>query len=310
MSSSKSLIKKYAERRRRKKEEAKKKKPQTFSEAALSWAKTIIGAILVVMIINGIAVASFVVPTGSMENTVLTGDFLFVNKFIYGPSTPQVIPFLNIPLPFYKFPGLRDPERGDVIVFIYPGDINEVKPKEFQYYLKRCVAVAGDTLRIINKHLFVNGKEQPPPPKAKFSPIINNYDRFRTFPPGRGFTSDNYGPLRIPKKGDTVWITARNFAEWRIFILREGHDIKMEGGKAIIDGKPSDFYVVERNYCFGMGDNRDNSEDSRFWGFIPYENVVGTPMIVYWSWDTNLPISDIFEKLASIRWSRIGTVIK
>ncbi|MFN3269653.1 MAG: S26 family signal peptidase, partial [Candidatus Kapaibacteriota bacterium] len=93
----------YIERRRKAKE--KKKKPQTFGETLLSWVKTIVGALIIVMFINGFLVASFVVPTGSMENTVMTGDFLFVNKFIYGPTTPQIIPFFNIPLPYIKFPG-------------------------------------------------------------------------------------------------------------------------------------------------------------------------------------------------------------
>jgi len=87
-----------------KKNKKPKKEPETFSEHLLSWTKTILGAIVIVMLINGVAIASFVVPTPSMEKTVMTGDFLFVNKFIYGPSTPQVVPFFNIPLPFLKTP--------------------------------------------------------------------------------------------------------------------------------------------------------------------------------------------------------------
>jgi len=76
-----------------------------------------------------------------------------------------------------------------------------------------------------------------------------------------------------------------------------------------VDGLPVDHYTVEHNYMFGMGDNRDNSLDGRFWGFIPEENIVGTPMIVYWSWDPDVSIANIFTKLASIRLSRIGTII-
>jgi len=305
----KNLFQKYLERRKRKKEEAKKKKPENFFEMAISWIRTLLGAIIIVMIINGLAIASFVVPTGSMENTVMTGDFLIVNKFIYGPSTPQVIPFLNIALPFFKFPGFKDPEPGDVIVFIYPGDKDEVEPKEFQYYLKRCIAVAGDTLQIINKKVYVNGKEQPLPENAKFSRPVFDGDSYRTFPPGRGFSGDNYGPLRIPKKGDIIHLNPANYFEWEVFILREGHEIYISGGDIYIDNKKTNKYVVERDYCFGMGDNRDNSEDSRYWGYIPYENVVGTPIFVYWSWDTNKPLTQIFEKLATVRWSRIFTFI-
>lgn len=301
------LIQKYFAWRKAKK--ASRKKPETFSEIAISWIKTILGAIIVVMIINGLAIASFVVPTGSMENTVMTGDFLFVNKFVYGPSTPQVIPFFNIPLPFYKFLGVKKPEVGDVIVFIYPGNRDEVEASEFQYFLKRCVATAGDTLQIINKIIFVNNKEIELPEHAKFLRPIMNDDSMRTFPFGRGFTGDNYGPLRIPKKGDIINLNNKNYYEWLVFIQREGHEVSRYGQSIYIDGKIVTQYKVERDYCFGMGDNRDNSDDSRYWGFIPYDNVVGTPIIVYWSWDTNLPLSKFFDKIASVRWSRIFTLI-
>lgn len=300
----------YNQRKRLRKE--KKKKPQTFSEAVLSWVKTVVGAIIIVMFINGFLVASFVVPTGSMENTVMTGDFLFVNKFIYGPTTPQIIPFLNIPLPYIKFPGPRTPLRGDVIVFVYPGDRDDVKPREFQYYLKRCIAIAGDTLLIQNKKVFVNGVELPLPNYGKydFSEPLSPYNKWETFPSGRGFTRDDYGPIRIPKEGDTIFLSPKNWREWEIFIKREGHSISYDGMKFFIDGNPSNFYIVELNYCFAMGDNRDHSADSRYWGFVPYENVVGTPMIVYMSWDTNIPLYNLIEKIKSIRWNRIGKIIQ
>jgi signal peptidase I len=294
-----------------KKKNSTKKKPETPAEKFVSWVKTIIWAILVVMIINGLALASFVVPTGSMENTVMTGDFLFVNKFIYGPTTPQVIPFFNIPLPFYKFPAPKDPEKGDVIVFIFPGYRDEVKSTEFQYYLKRCVATAGDTIQIINNIVYINGKRLPIPEHAVID--SSNYedpsDKFRTFPPGLGFNRNNYGPLVIPKKGDVINLNQDNYRQWATFIAREGHSIDNTGSVITIDGNPSNKYTVERNYCFGMGDNRDHSLDSRYWGFIPYDNVVGTPMIVYWSWDTNLPFSRLGDKLSSIRFSRIAKLI-
>ncbi|HOQ48819.1 MAG TPA: signal peptidase I, partial [Candidatus Kapabacteria bacterium] len=227
--------------RRYKDYKANKKKPQTFAEHVVSWIKTIVGAIIFVMIINGLLIASFVVPTGSMERTVLTGDFLFVNKLIFGPSTPQIIPFVNIPLPFYKFPGLRKPEKNDVIVFIFPGYRDEVEASEFQYYLKRCVATAGDTLQIINNVLYVNGVEQKLPPNAVVSsnPLRDPMETLRTFPKGRNWTHDNYGPIRIPKKGDVINLSLDNLDEWDIFIKREGNDLKVEGNQIIINGKPT-----------------------------------------------------------------------
>lgn len=312
--SKKSILSKFWTwyRLQRKNRKEKRKKPQTFSETIFSWIKTIVGALIIVMFINGFLVASFVVPTGSMENTVMTGDFLFVNKFIYGPTTPQIVPFLNIPLPYIKFPGPKTPERGDVIVFVYPGDRDEVKPREFQYYLKRCIAIAGDTLQIINKKVFVNNREFPLPKFGKFdySEPLSPYNKWETFPPGRGFTRDDYGPIRIPKKGDTIFLNSKNWREWEIIIKREGHDVSSDGMNVYIDGNLTPFYIIKRNYCFAMGDNRDHSADSRYWGFVPYENVVGTPMIVYMSWNTNIPLINIFEKFKTIRWNRIGKIIR
>lgn len=289
-----------------------KKKPETTTEKIISWVKTIVWAIVVVMIINGLALASFVVPTGSMENTVMTGDFLFVNKFIYGPTTPQVVPFFNIPLPFYKFPAPKDPEKGDVIVFIFPGYRDEVESMEFQYYLKRCVATAGDTIQIINNVVFINGQKQAFPPHSVVdtNEFEDPTDKFRTFPVGLNYTRNNYGPIRIPKKDDVIKLTQENYRQWATFIAREGHNIDNNGSVILIDGKPVTEYKVERDYCFGMGDNRDHSLDSRYWGFIPYDNVVGTPMIVYWSWDTNLPLSNIIDKITSIRFSRLAKIIQ
>ena len=303
----------------------KEEKPKNFAESAVSMLKTIVGAFVVVMIINGLAIASFVVPTGSMENTVMSGDFLFVNKFIYGPSTPQVIPFFNLELPFYKFPGFKSPKRGDVIVFIYPGERDELKATEFQYYLKRCVAEPGDSLKIINKKLYVNGVEYQLPPNGKFETprqltpeqlqYIEQTEKYMTFPNGREYTPDNYGPIRIPKKGDVIQLTSTNIREWYVFIKREGHIVEESFNSIYIDNKPATSYIVQEDYCFGMGDNRDNSKDSRFWGFVPVKNVVGTPIVVYWSWDPKTLISpgesifsifpNLFSKFATVRWSRI-----
>ncbi len=303
------LIEKYRSRK------ANRKKPETFGEHVVSWVKTILGAIIFVMIINGLLVASFVVPTGSMEKTVMTGDFLFVNKFVFGPSTPQIIPFLNIPLPFYKFPGLKEPEKGDVIVFIFPGYRDEAKASEFQYYLKRCIATAGDTIEVRDNVAYVNGKRSALPPHGFLAPseMRDPMEQLRTFPKGRNYTHDEYGPVRIPKKGDVVQLSPVNFREWETFIQREGHEVIIGSDAVYIDGKPTNSYTVERDYCFGMGDNRDHSLDSRFWGFIPYENVLGTPMIIYWSWE----IKDEYErpyglvdKIKHIRWSRLGGIIE
>jgi signal peptidase I len=132
----------------------------------------------------------------------------------------------------------------------------------------------------------------------------------RIFPAGSGWNKDNYGPLVVPKKGMQIPLNAYNLNAWQIFIAKEGHTAILVSETVLIDGKPSDSYTVQRDYVFGMGDNRDDSADGRYWGFIPKENIVGTPMIVYWSWNSNLPLYDIFGRLASVRWGRIGSLIK
>jgi signal peptidase I len=255
-----------------------------------------------------------------MENTVATGDFVFVNRLKYAPSTPQMIPFINKPLPFLRLPGYSTPKVGDVIVFIYPGDRDDVEPRDFTYYLKRCVGIAGDTIEIRKTRVYVNGNEFRLPKDGKFDLSMEPPSEYKeqwlqaqkdhSFPIGSGNTRDDWGPMRIPKKGDRIAITKDNAIQWEVFIRREGHSIAIDGDAILIDGKKTSIYTVEKDYCFGLGDNRNNSEDSRYWGFIPMESIIGTPMIVYWSWDTGRPISDLFKKISSIRWSRIGTIIR
>ncbi len=287
--------------------------PHTFKEKAAAFLKEFGIVIGLFLIINNFVVASFLVPTGSMENEVMTGELLFVNKFIYGGTSPRNIPFTNVRLPWFRIPAFRDVKRGDVIVFVFPGMRDEVAPADFTFYLKRCVGLSGDTIQIRDRVLFVNGKMLPLPRNVRFdrswSVPENEYDD-RTFPVGSGWNEDNYGPLVVPKQGMTIPLTLQNFSAWQVFIKREGHTAETADGAALIDGKPATSYTVQRDYLFGMGDHRDNSLDGRYWGFIPKENLVGTPMIVYWSWNSDLPIYDIFGRLASVRWGRIGSLIK
>ncbi len=297
------------------KEEARKKaeKEMTPFETLISFVKTVVGAILFVMVLHGLLIASFIVPTGSMENTVMAGDFLLVNK-IYGASTPQIIPFLNIPLPYKILFSISEPERGDVIVFVFPGNRDEEKAQEFQYYLKRCVAIPGDTLQIIDDKLYVNGEFQPLAKNGVFDERVpnNSMEAITTFPRGLNFLRDNYGPIRIPKKGDTILIDPLNYSQWEIFIKREGHKVFLSNNQVQIDGKAVDKYIVEQDYYFGMGDNRDHSSDSRFWGFIPRKNILGSPIICWLSWEMydNYGYEySFFEKFAHIRWNRIFRTI-
>lgn len=293
------------------------KKPVTASEKVTSFLKTLVWALCVVTIINGALMASFVVPTGSMENTVLAGDFLFVNKFKYGPSTPQIIPFFDIPLPYYKLPGFWEPEKGDIIVFVYPGNKDEMESEQFTYYLKRCVGTAGDSLEVRNNVVYTNGVKEDFPETG--NRLEANYTT-AAFPDGR-WTHSEYGPIYIPGEGDTLELNGDNYSQYEMLIRREGHTIARSGNSFVIDGQQTNRYVVERDYCWGMGDNRDNSADSRFFGYVPVENVVGSPMMIYWSWlpdeDHDNPVYDhnsgqmrykrntFGDKISNIRWERI-----
>ena len=289
------------------------KAKQTFSAQIKAFFKEVgivFGAFLV---LNSFVLASFEVPTGSMENEIMTGDFLLVNKFVFGGTTPKTVPFTNVKLPAFKLPSLWKVERGDVIVFMFPGYRDETEAAEFAYYLKRCMAVAGDTLQVINRVVHINGVPAPSPRNVKFDHSFTKpagYSDPRIFPEGAAFNEDNYGPIVIPKKGQVVELDLHNFSMWRVFIGREGHHAQLRDDKIYIDGKEQRSYVVQRDYVFGMGDHRDNSLDSRFWGFIPEEAVIGTPLIVYWSWHPDISILDFANKIPTIRWNRFGSLVR
>jgi signal peptidase I len=276
--------------------------------------KDVVFVLVAFFFLNSFVLASFEVPTGSMENEIMPGDFLFVNKFLYGGTTPRTIPFTNVRLPWFRVPAFRGVERGDVIVFEFPGQREEVQSPEFMFYLKRAIGLAGDTVQIMNRVVYVNGKPAPIPRHMKFNTFHIKPAGFaddRIFPKGTPFNEDNWGPVRVPRKGDIIPLNLATFDQWQVFVEREGHNASLEApGTVFVDGVPVDHYTVQRNYLFGMGDNRDNSLDCRFWGFIPEENIVGTPMIVYWSWDPDMSLASIFSKLGSIRLSRLGSIIK
>lgn len=270
----------------------------------------IFGAVLV---INSFVMASFEVPTGSMEDTVLVGDRVFVNRFIYGGSTPYTIPLTPIRIPHVRVPGFRGVARGDVIVFDWPGPRDQVEKPTQMWYLKRCIGMPGDEIQIQNRIVYVNGTVFPDPPHSKHiraatlaQGVVNRY----IFPRGSNFNEDNYGPIVVPRKGMKLKLSAADFPAWEVFIRREGHAAELQGGTVLIDGVESQSYEVRRDYVFAMGDNRDNSLDSRYWGFVPLEDVIGTPMIVYWSWDPTIPIYDLIDKMGSINLRRIGTIVR
>ncbi len=186
--------------------------------------------ILLLLFLTTALVQAFVIPTGSMEDTLLVGDHLLVDKLAYAPAGPVSKFFL----PYTPI------KRGDIIVFRYPVDIT-------QTFVKRCMGVPGDRIRIINKQLYLNGVKLDEPYKVHKTDYIDSYrDNF----PGE--PNANVYPGAID--------------------MLTNH---------VVNGE----VVVPPNCYFAMGDNRDSSLDSRYWGFVPRENIIGKPLVIYWSYD-------------------------
>jgi signal peptidase I len=214
--------------------------------------KSLVYALLIALLVKYSVIEAYNVPTGSMEDTILIGDFLLANKFIYN---------IRIPIIGATFDGLRDPKPGDVVVFKWPGDRST-------NYVKRCIAVGGQTVMIRNKTVYVDDEPIDDYPNAKHND--------KKVVPSR----DNFGPFRVPE-----------------------------------------------NSYFMLGDNRDDSYDSRFWGPVPEELVLGKALVVHWSWgpapDPDYPKWDWMDPLTwpgslwynlihfheRARWDRLGTTV-
>lgn len=367
----------------------KKSEPVKPVSTIRKWYNDIVFAVVAATLFRWGVAQAFVIPTPSMENTLLVGDYLFVSKLHYGVQTPQTplqVPLThqriwgtNIPsyldwiqLPVYRFPGFTEVKRGDVVVFyIPPVALNEGidYPRDLKNnYVKRCVGVPGDSLRVIDGEVWVNEERMEKRPGQKHAywitarDIINkrnlrqlNLDNNDYYPVGQtqegtvvyrmfltneqagtmsklpyvlkseldtntsgqhdpglfpqptasSWSVDNYGPLVIPKAGVTVPVNEHTLAAYGEIISRyEGHDeVEIVGGRLRIDGKDIAEYSFKQNYYFMMGDNRHNSLDSRFWGFVPEDHIVGKPLFVWFSMDNDADLS------GKIRWSRLFTRI-
>ncbi|HDP98643.1 MAG TPA: signal peptidase I [bacterium] len=230
------------------------------------YAEAILVAVIAAFILRIFVVQAFRIPTGSMKDTLLVGDFLLVNKFIYGVRTPDRIPLINVKIPYFRLPAIKEPEPGEIIVFKYPLD-------EKLDYIKRCIAVGGQTLEIRQGVVYIDGK---PEGAKKF--IKRQYD------PVEGEYINYY---QISKNNGKTY-TIRRYERANQYLENLG-PIKIPIG-----------------YVFGMGDNRDNSADSRAWGLIPRENVIGEALIIYFSWDNHAPLYKIYKK---IRFRRLVKLI-
>ena len=370
-----------------KKPKAQEKKPKS---ALREWWDAVLFAVVAATLIRWLIMEAYTIPTPSMENSMLVGDFLFVSKFHYGtrtPRTPLQIPlthqkiwFTNIPsyvdwvqLPTSRLPGFSEIKREDVVVFnVPPKELNEGKDYPIDLktnYIKRCVAVSGDVLEIKNKQVIINGKPSNNPIDMQFSYLVTSKDEInernfnkleldpddytylgrpeenkavyqmfltnskaaeiktlpfvvsvtddyrtgegqdsRTFP-GSKYTpwnGDNYGPLTIPKEGMKISVNDSTLSIYGGVIRDYDHnkDVKIENGKLSIEGKEVAEYTFNQNYYFMMGDNRHNSLDSRYWGFVPEDHIVGKGFFIWLSIDK---YADFIHK---IRWSRFFKLIR
>ena len=222
--------------------------------------------IAVVLVLRTVFVEAYVIPTGSMERTFLVGDALLVNRFVYGVKIP--VPFTGMQIPV--IPGEK-PQRGDIVVFKYPYENKD--------FVKRCVAVAGDTVQIINKVLYVNSRRVDEP-----------------------YTEFGDWQMYVQPPYDSILYQQR----WETGQLYETIDRFVRDNFGPV--------VVPRHHIFVMGDNRDNSMDSRFWGPLHEKYLKGKPLFIYFSFDPGEEASnflDIFKvwQWKSIRLMRIGRVM-
>ena len=205
--------------------------PETKKSKVREYAETIIIALAIALFVRTFVVQAFKIPSESMKPTLLVGDHILVNKFIYG---------IRIPFVGKRIVTFKDPKRGDVIVFKYPED----RSKDF---IKRVIGLPGDTVEFKDRTIYINDR-----------PIED--------------------PWGVYKKDNPSWRSSAS--------------------------KNYDPQVVPPGALFVMGDNRDNSLDSRVWGCVPFDDVLGEAFIMYWSWDWDAP-----SVVSKVRWKRIGSLI-
>ena len=363
-------------------------KPRTV---AGEWVSSIAFAVIAATLVHTYFMQPYTIPTSSLEKSLLIGDFLFVSKFHYGARVPMTtvaapmvhdtLPLLKVKsylknpqLPYFRLPALQKIKQNDIVVFSWPVDTVEQffkktdrrirKPIDKKSnYVKRCVGIAGDSLQIIDGYVYINGKKNVLPERAKlqFKYVANtggnqisvnslrnryhvreggrtqdgNYilnlasddaNRLKNnptivsltreiSPKGQGenvfpnvrslhWNKDNFGPIYIPEKGKTVVLNKESLPFYKQVIVEyEKNRLEVNGNDILINGKVVSDYTFRQNYYWMMGDNRHNSEDSRYWGFVPFDHVVGKPVFIWFSWNTD------GKGLTKVRWERLFTTV-
>ena len=356
---------------------------------------SLIFAIIAATIVHTYFFQPYTIPTGSLEKSLKIGDYLIVSKMQYGARPPMTtvsmpmvhdtVPllgmrsYLKLPqLPYMRLPGFQSIENNDIVVFNWPADtvkqffkreVAQYKPIDKKsHYVKRCVAIAGDSLQIKNGFVYVNGKKVVYPDRTEIQRHYNvimkegkllskgtvrrlqedikdglmgydksigayvmrltdkklaevkkysNVDRVELRPARKGrkifggnpnWTINDFGPIYIPKKGDVLQLNKETYPFYKWIIQRydthdkehklNKHKVTLKGNDVYVDDKLTKEYTVQQDYYWMMGDNRNESEDARFWGYVPFDHVVGKPIFIFFSKGPD-----------GIRWNRVFTTV-
>jgi len=365
-------------------------KPRT---ATGEWVSSIAFAVIAATLVHTYFMQPYTIPTSSLEKSLLIGDFLFVSKFHYGARVPMTtvaapmvhdtLPivktksYLKFPqLPYMRLPALQKIKQNDIVVFSWPVDTVEQffkktnrkirKPIDKKSnYVKRCVGISGDSLEIRDGYVYINGKKNVLPDRARLqffyetdtdgkalsvkslksryhvreggrlqdgnyilnlsdedaqliskNPTVKSLTK-RLSPKGQAedvfpnvnslaWNKDNFGPVYIPEEGKTVALNMASLPFYKQIIVEyEKNTLRVENGQIYLNGSsdPVDSYTFKQNYYWMMGDNRHNSEDSRYWGYVPYDHVVGKPVFIWFSWNSD------GKGLDKVRWERLFTTV-
>ena len=406
----------------------------------MSWVDAIVFALVAVYFINLFFFQNYVIPSSSLEKSLLTGDYLFVSKVSYGPRIPQTpltMPLTQHTLPVFecksyiewpqwdyrRVKGLGNVELNDIVVFNYPsGDTicgnlryqaqdfyqlcygygyqlypnrpnpdsltaaqrlrlyNEIKQLGRRYieenrnefggiatrpadrrenYVKRCVGLPGPTLQIKNRIVYLDGKANKEPDNVQYTyyvklkrhltdeemlewkitmedltqlnqygympltntaynalkgnkdlvesiQLVTDASEWEIYPLNGNYhwTRDNYCPVWIPKKGESIDLSLENLPIYeRPIRVYEGNELEVRDGKIFINGEQTTKYTFKMDYYWMMGDNRHNSADSRYWGFVPEDHIVGKPIFIWWSSDPDR------HGFSGIRWNRLFRMV-
>ncbi len=304
-----------------------------FLNALVKFSGTWTGTIIIVLFLIFFVLQSFVIPSGSMKRTLLVGDFLFAKKFSYGVPIPH-LPWLEIPLlPDFNGNGhlisAEGPKRGDIVIFRPPHN-----PKT--HFVKRCVGVGEDELIYIDKHLFLRPHEGDAYIKQNYSPkkiVVINGNLWVRDP----YTQTYPGIRYVPESGMPIFeilLSRVDEIDMKPIFIQGLNSPEYKYGDVAVNAL---YKKIPKDNYYMIGDNRDNSNDSRFWGAVPYANIVGKPWVIYFSmefqsYDTLLNgdgsrdhstlkkvcgdidiTSNECEKLWNkerfkIRWGRIGSI--